>query len=375
VNGVTEFYSYDDGDKLLSAGVKTYTYDPAGRTTSVKVGMGAPSTLTYDDEDRLKTFMGQTYTYNGFDTRVGKNGMTYHRDGAGVTAPLISDSNATYTPGISERRNGVSTFLNSGLKDVAKQTDISGNVTATRKYDAYGMVIGSTGTWQGAFGYAGAFGYQDDASGLKLLGHRYYDPSVGRFLTRDAVKDGSNWYVYCGNNPITYADSSGNSGQGISIRVIKFIGGHWRQEAGFIGKGQAIQVVENGGSVVVIGQGSKREAKDIANAAYDTVIHHDVDDHSQPVGKPLPHYQGGGKHDAGHVFYRLFTTVVAFLLGTEAARGNIEGGLNDNINPIKTIRDIEKEFIEPAVDGFVDDNKRHYEERLRYWLEEWPYNF
>jgi hypothetical protein len=126
--------------------------------------MGAPSTLTYDDEDRLKTFMGQTYTYNGFDTRVGKNAggsvTAYHRDGAGVTAPLISDSGATYTPGISERRNGVSTFLNAGLKDVAKQTDISGNVTATRKYDAYGMVIGSTGTWKGPFGYSGSAGYQ-----------------------------------------------------------------------------------------------------------------------------------------------------------------------------------------------------------------------
>jgi hypothetical protein len=46
--------------------------------------------------------------------------------------PLISDSGATYTPGISDRRNGVSTFLNSGLKDVAKQTEISGNVTATK---------------------------------------------------------------------------------------------------------------------------------------------------------------------------------------------------------------------------------------------------
>ena len=96
-------------------------------------------------EDRLKTFMGQTYTYNGFDTRVGKNGTTYHRDGTGVTAPLISDSNATYTPGISERRNGVSTFPNSGLKDVAKQTDATGAITATRKYDAYGEPLAWVG--------------------------------------------------------------------------------------------------------------------------------------------------------------------------------------------------------------------------------------
>jgi RHS repeat-associated protein len=209
VNGVTEFYSYDDGDKLLSAGIKTYTYDQAGRTTAVKVGIGAPSILTYDDEDRLKTFMGQTYTYNGFDTRVGKNGTTYHRDGTGVTAPLISDSGATYTPGVSERRNGVSTFLNSGLKDVAKQTDAAGSVTATRKYDAYGMVIGSTGTWKGPFGYSGSAGYQEDETGLQLLGHRYYDPSTGRFLTRDPIKDGRNWYGYCGNNPVVRVDANG----------------------------------------------------------------------------------------------------------------------------------------------------------------------
>jgi hypothetical protein len=85
---------------------------------------------------------------------------------------MISDRNATYTPGISERRNGVSTFLNSGLKDVAKQTDAAGVVTATRKYDAYGMVIGSTGTWKGPFGYSGSAGYQEDETGLQLLGHR-----------------------------------------------------------------------------------------------------------------------------------------------------------------------------------------------------------
>ena len=171
--------------------------------------MGAPSVLTYDNEDRLKTFMGQTYTYNGFDTRVGKNGTTYHRDGTGVTAPLISDSGATYTPGVSERRNGVSTFLNAGLKDVAKQTDISGNVTATRKYDAYGMVIGSTGTWKGPFGYSGSAGYQEDETGLQLLGHRYYDSSTGRFITRDPIKDGRNWYVYCDNNPVSRIDANG----------------------------------------------------------------------------------------------------------------------------------------------------------------------
>lgn len=42
-----------------------------------------------------------------------------------------------------------------------------------------------------------------------LLGHRYMDPSTGRFLTRDPVKDGRNWYGYCANNPLACADPDG----------------------------------------------------------------------------------------------------------------------------------------------------------------------
>ncbi|MBV6459711.1 MAG: hypothetical protein HONBIEJF_02863 [Fimbriimonadaceae bacterium] len=60
------------------------------------------------------------------------------------------------------------------------------------------------------FGYGGAFGYQSEPdSGLQLLGHRYYDPSAGRFLSRDKARDGGNWYAYCGNSPLTNADPTG----------------------------------------------------------------------------------------------------------------------------------------------------------------------
>lgn len=70
-------------------------------------------------------------------------------------------------------------------------------------------MVSSSGTWTGPFGYAGGFGYQEDATGLKLLGHRYYDSSTGRFLTRDPIKDGGNWYTYCSNDPIVNSDPEG----------------------------------------------------------------------------------------------------------------------------------------------------------------------
>jgi RHS repeat-associated protein len=83
-------------------------------------------------------------------------------------------------------------------------------VSGRRAYDAFGNVVGSTGTWQGPFSYGGPFGYQTDGdSGLLLLGHRYYDPTLGRFLSRDPIGDGRNWYAYCANNPVRFADPEG----------------------------------------------------------------------------------------------------------------------------------------------------------------------
>ena len=38
---------------------------------------------------------------------------------------------------------------------------------------------------------------------------RYYNPASSRFITEDPIKDGSNWYSYCNENPIKYIDSNG----------------------------------------------------------------------------------------------------------------------------------------------------------------------
>jgi RHS repeat-associated protein len=52
--------------------------------------------------------------------------------------------------------------------------------------------------------------YQTDTdSGLMLLGHRYYDASVGRFLSSDPAQAGNNWYKYCENNPLKEIDPLG----------------------------------------------------------------------------------------------------------------------------------------------------------------------
>ena len=123
---------------------------------------------------------------------------------------MLSDGAATYTPGISERRAGSSKFLHSGMKNTDAQSGASANVDSSRTYDAFGNLTGSSGTWSGPFGYAGGFGYQEDPDhGLRLLGHRYYDSSTGRFISKDPIGDGRNWTAYCAGNPVRQVDPSG----------------------------------------------------------------------------------------------------------------------------------------------------------------------
>ena len=118
---------------------------------------------------------------------------------------------------MSQRRSGATTYeLQDRMGSSVRQTDASRSSTGARAYDAFGMPLSTTGAPQGPFGFAGARGYQGDGdSGLKLLGHRYYDPSTGRFLTRDPIGDGRNWYAYCDGNPLRGVDPDGRQAETI----------------------------------------------------------------------------------------------------------------------------------------------------------------
>ncbi len=88
-------------------------------------------------------------------------------------------------------------------------TDTAGTVKAKIDYAVWG---GSTVT-----NYNGYDGSQDvsytgkerDATGLYYFNARYYDCVAGRFYSEDPVRDGGNWFVYCGNNPLSFTDPSG----------------------------------------------------------------------------------------------------------------------------------------------------------------------
>ena len=73
------------------------------------------------------------------------------------------------------------------------------------EYDAFGNRL--KGSDPDPFGYCGE--YYDSESGNIYLRARYYNSTTGRFISEDPAKDGVNWYVYCGGNPVMLVDPWG----------------------------------------------------------------------------------------------------------------------------------------------------------------------
>lgn len=92
-------------------------------------------------------------------------------------------------------------------------TDATGSVTATYRTDEWGIPTQTTGTSGQPFRFTGE---PLDATGLLYLRARYYDPGLGRFLSRDSWPGATsspqtlNRYAYATGNPTTLSDPSGH---------------------------------------------------------------------------------------------------------------------------------------------------------------------
>ncbi|MCW3099800.1 MAG: repeat-containing protein, partial [Chthonomonadaceae bacterium] len=232
-SAVTTTNTYGTHDQLLTSGSKSYAYDSNGNCTSVTVGTSVTS-ISYDYENRV---VGITYpssatnsfAYNGEDLRMQKvdsaGTANYLTDGTTPASAVLKDGSAVYTPGLSEHRGTTSKFYHGdALGSTRGITNSSQAVTDTVLYDGFGMTVSRTGTTPTPFGFVGKGQYQtDNDSGLMLLGHRYYDASVGRFISSDPAQAGDNWYTYCDNNPLTQTDPEGLQ----ALEKVKVGNGPW----------------------------------------------------------------------------------------------------------------------------------------------------
>jgi RHS repeat-associated protein len=88
-------------------------------------------------------------------------------------------------------------------------TDAAGTVVWNASYEAYGKLVHENGTVSFKASFTGK--QVDEDTGLYYFNARWYDAELGRFVTEDPARDGTNWYEYCRNNPLIYLDPSGLS--------------------------------------------------------------------------------------------------------------------------------------------------------------------
>ena len=92
-------------------------------------------------------------------------------------------------------------------------TDNVGLVTDRYTYDAFGGLLDQTETYGNSFQFAGE--QRDSSTGLDYLRARYYDPSLGRFISKDAFSGSlsdpmsQHDYQYAHANPVRFTDPTG----------------------------------------------------------------------------------------------------------------------------------------------------------------------
>jgi hypothetical protein len=180
-----------------ASGAKRYTYNTAGYLMQVETHNGSSwdtqAEMAYNDlGQRLSMDAAGVIAYYVMDTSTGLSASGNRP----LTATTGNDT-TSYLYGlgvIGEDTNAWSYGLTDGTNTQRQLTDAMGEVTYSARYTPWGDTLETYGTGGFAFGYFG--GLMDAATGLLYTGDgQYYDPSTGRFLTRNARPNSANPYL------------------------------------------------------------------------------------------------------------------------------------------------------------------------------------
>ena len=207
-------YVYDNAGNLIRVGKYIngsyhyigYSYNYLGQLVKI--------TNTEKKEDSI------TYQYNGLYQRVLKdvngNKTIFIYNAAGQ---LLEEQNKAqntirdyiYADNvlIAAVENGILVYITTDhLNAPQVVTDATGRVVWSATYDPFGKAT-ITGNLKLNLRADGQ--YEDSETGLYYNWYRYYNPSLGRYITSDplGLAAGNNTYIYVNGNPINYTDPQG----------------------------------------------------------------------------------------------------------------------------------------------------------------------
>ncbi len=241
-------YGGTQADALKSYGGKSFTYNAYGYPTSYN--NGSAYTFSWDKYGNLsgatkgsKT-LSYSYDISGLRTSKAISGglnWTYYYDGDRLIGQVCSDGTAImFNYGTDGEMFGFSRMVNgyqydyyyvkNAQGDVLKVMNQNMDIVARYYYDAWGAIrqvqdgdgnIISDTTSQNCIANINPIRYRgyyyDIETGLYYLQTRYYDPEIGRFISRDSYEyigangdlGSFNLFAYCSNNPVNGYDPCG----------------------------------------------------------------------------------------------------------------------------------------------------------------------
>ncbi len=236
-DGSTTNYKYDTYSRLCrtktggtptsctqtGAGINEYAYNAKGEMTSRKIG-GTTWTFAWGPEGEItsmsKTGYSASYAYDGLGRRVkstiGGSTNVYVYSGLSVLYETNPATKHVFANGLRLARIQGSTteyYHYDHLGNARLITSGTGARLATLAYKPFGLVIQVYG-YVPSYAYTGE--YLEWMPNLIYLHSRWYDPTIGRFISQDdrlgrlSMPQDQNRYAYVVNNPMAYTDPTGH---------------------------------------------------------------------------------------------------------------------------------------------------------------------
>lgn len=256
-NGATvRTYTYGDSgwnDLLTKVGGTTISYDASGNPKNwyngttytgltwkngrqlAQITTGGRTSAYRYDADGIRTYKKVGSVAHEYRTLNGK--VVYEKIGSGSTAKIMifsydaqgrpfavkystnnGGSYITYFYALNQQGDVVKIFRSLPSRDSnGNLNGLTEAVYATYTYDAWGNILSQSGSMASTnpLRYRGY--YYDSETGFYYLQSRYYDPATRRFINADVYSstDSSdavscNMFAYCGNNPTSRSDETGD---------------------------------------------------------------------------------------------------------------------------------------------------------------------
>jgi len=172
-------YTWNARNQLISRGSANFEYDSYGR----RIFNASGNNLLYEGWNVSQELSGTTPTANRI---LGGIDEFFSR----------ADSTGQFSP------------LTDALGSTLALTNSSGNITTQYGYDPYGNTTGNGSSSTNVFQYTGR---ENDGNGLYSYRSRYYSPTLGRFISEDAIgfAGGPNLYRYANADPVGNRDPFG----------------------------------------------------------------------------------------------------------------------------------------------------------------------